>query len=302
VLETRHQIRRELEDRGYGVLPTQPLPRVGPQAEQTIREQLEQSALSIHLLGAYYGLIPEAAQQSLVEMQHRLALRHSQSQPRFPRLLWLPPALSAAQPELKPEPRQAQLIDHLRTDPASQQQADLLETSLEELKSVILETLDELAQPLPTNGSLTPDPAFEAGLTRIYLLYDLADQEEVIALDDYLYDYSPDFEIMTPLLDGDAALVRTDHQENLRHCDAVLIYCNQAGPEWLRARINDLRKAPGYGRPAPFRASAIYLAGAEDPFKRRYRTREVDAVIKHFAPFSAETLAPFLAKLQGGRG
>jgi hypothetical protein len=41
----------------------------------------------------------------------------------------------------------------------------------------------------------------------------------------------------------------------------------------------------------------IYLTGPETDIKSRFRTREVDSVIKNFAGFEPETLQPFLKRL-----
>ena len=70
----------------------------------------------------------------------------------------------------------------------------------------------------------------------------------------------------------------------------------------LRAKLRDLRKAPGYGRKRAFAATAVYVAGPEDRRKERFRSHEVDAVIKHYDAFSPDVLAPFLDRINAQRG
>ena len=117
---------------------------------------------------------------------------------------------------------------------------------------------------------------------------------------DYLYNQK--FEVLRPLFDGDVAEVNEEHQENLRICDAVLIYHGQANEVWLRGKLRDLRKAPGYGRATPILAKAIYVADPEDRQKARFRSHEVDVVIKNFGDFSPDPLEPFLTKLAQQKG
>ena len=135
----------------------------------------------------------------------------------------------------------------------------------------------------------------------IYLLCDARDEEAVQPLDDYLFEQEK-MEVRRPLFQGDEAEIRKDHQENLRLCDAVLLYHGHAGEAWLRAKLRDLRKAPGYGRKRAFAATAVYVAGPEGRRKERFRSHEVDAVIKHYDAFSPDVLAPFLDRINAQRG
>ena len=85
---------------------------------------------------------------------------------------------------------------------------------------------------------------------------------------------------------------------NLPHCEPLIPnsrYYGQANEAWLRAKLRDLRKAPGYGRTTPILATTVYVAGPSTPQKERYRTREVDTVIKNFEDFAPDSLAPFLS-------
>jgi hypothetical protein len=68
-----------LQQRGYVVLPERSLPPYYPDFEQVVRENLEGCKLSIHLIGARYGMVPEGAERSLVVLQNELAIQHSQN-------------------------------------------------------------------------------------------------------------------------------------------------------------------------------------------------------------------------------
>ena len=46
-----------------------------------------------------------------------------------------------------------------------------------------------------------------------------------------------------PAEEGDPALIREDHREKLRTCDAALIYAGAAPDLWLQTQVSELRKA-----------------------------------------------------------
>jgi TIR domain len=127
----RDQIKRELQNRGYDILPDKELPFISPSYEEAVRECVGRAKLSVHLIGGSYGIIPEGAgQRSIVRLQNEIAAERSRDE-AFPRLLWMPVGLTTR------EEAQAQFIENLRTDAATQKGAELLQTPLEELKSVI---------------------------------------------------------------------------------------------------------------------------------------------------------------------
>ena len=129
-------------------------------------------------------------------------------------------------------------------------------------------------------------------------MFDEADSDAVTEIDDYLYDQG--FEVLLPVFEGDESDIRELHKDNLRVCDASFIYYNQASEPWMTFKMNDLRKAPGYGRSKPMRTSAVYLAGEKNRFKERFRSREADTIIKQFEAFSEADLAPFIEQLRKG--
>ena len=69
----RDDIRRELQQLGHTVLPDRPLPRYGPDLESAVRDYLDRCDLALHLVGATYGMVPEAAERSVIALQNALA-------------------------------------------------------------------------------------------------------------------------------------------------------------------------------------------------------------------------------------
>jgi serine/threonine protein kinase len=259
----RDRLKRELLERGHTVLPDRPLPLSGPQLEATVRECLDRSSLAIHLVGSLYGLVPEEAERSVVELQNRIAVEHGGARGRRTwRLIFLPRDRSA------PEARQAEFIRQLVEDPGAQLGADLIEGSLEEFKDVVIEHLTPREEPRPGGSdSISPDGK---GAPRVYLICDRADERAVEPLEDHLFDQG--FEVSTPSFEGSESEIAALHRQNLVHCDAALTYYGAGSKGWVETKLMDLQQAPGYGRTQPFLAKVVYLAPPFDRRKERFRT------------------------------
>jgi hypothetical protein len=189
--------------------------------------------------------------------------------------------------------RQQHFITDLRDNAVADTNTELLSGNLEDLKTVIVDTLEKQS----SLGDHSPPVIEETAIVRIYLMFDKLDRETVSLIDDYLYDQ--EFEVLRPIFEGQELDIRQVHQDNLKLCDGVFIYCNQASESWLNFKMSDVRKAPGYRNGKPLKAAAIYLCGDPNRFKKDFRTREVSAVIKQFGTFSKADLAPFIKTLRG---
>ncbi len=283
----RDKIKRELQSRGYQVLPDQPLPLDASKFEKVVRESLSKSQLSVHLIGANYGIIPESSERSVAFLQNELAAEKCLDS-NFSRIIWMPPGLNPK------EMRQQQFITYLCEDPTAQHGAEVLQTSLEDLKTVIQ---DKLLAPIEARQQL---PAYETDSPRrIYLINDAQDEENVLPLSNYLFDQG--FEVMPSIMDGDEAQARADHRESLLFCDAIIIYYGVAGEAWLRTKLFDLRKLAGYGRTSPLLAKAIYVAPPGTTAKERFRTLEA-TVIRQGDDFTPDILKPLLKQISTAKG
>lgn len=285
VREQREAIKRDLQQHGYTVLPAHGLPFVRTELEEALREDLAQCQMSIHLVGKSYSFVPEASSLSLLEIQNELAIERG-LQGGFNRLLWIPPGLQIE------DERQSKVVERLRMDLRIQDGADLLETSLEELRTVIQDRLKKPTEP-PEDSVEEAD----AGTTpkQLYLIYDQRDTEAALPWADFLFEKR--FEVIRPVFEGDEAEVREYHEENLRTCDAALILYGTGSECWLRRKLRELQKSAGYGRTKPTPVGILVIPPAS-PDKERFRTHEA-TVIPQLTGLSPGALQPFLSLLRG---
>jgi hypothetical protein len=239
---TREILEGDLRRHGYTVLPDQQLPR-DEEADYVaaVKSLLERCTLSIHLVGASYGTVPDGpSQKSVAVLQNELAVKRSKNG-ALPRVIWLPEGTQSEQ-----APQQA-FIDALHHDAEAQFGADLITGDIEALKTQIHATLKKLEKPEPKQPAEQAAAADNAKL--IYVICDEKDLKATVPVRKFCQDHG--FEVAKPAFVGDAKAVREAHQQLLTACDAVLLYYGAGDEAWKRAIDNDLKKMPGYrgGKP-----------------------------------------------------
>jgi hypothetical protein len=286
--EQREALRRDLQQQGYTVLPDRTIPHVFEEATAAILEDLGHCKMSIHPIGKNYGLVPEGGTHSMVEMQHELAtLRASQGQ--FARLLWLPSGLKID------DDRQLKLVERLRLDPRIKDSADLLETFFEDLRTMIQDWLKKDRTPAPAPAAAAA--AKGGAAPKLYVIADQRDTGLIGPWIDGLFEQK--LEVTQPIFEGDEAEIREYHEENLVHCDGVLIFYGSGNELWLRRKLREIQKAPGYGRTKPQPLVAICLVGSRTPEKERFRTHEA-MVAPQWDGYALDPLRPYIAQLKAG--
>ena len=128
----------------------------------------------------------------------------------------------------------------------------------------------------------------------IYLTCDSRDLDAVPDLEDYLFDQG--FEVIVPIFEGDESEIRLDHQENLKSCDAALIYYGSGNELWLRSKTRDLLKVAGFGRATPLNNKAVYIGSPTNSRKDRFRSHD-SVVIKGGEPFDPAVLNDFIQQI-----
>jgi hypothetical protein len=285
--DEREAIKRELEQYGHVVLPNRPLPVAVDEVEADVRADLARCRMSIHMVGKTYSLVPEGGRSSLVEIQYERAVERAAGG-SFSQLVWIPPALQVT------DDRQRKVIEALRMDPRVHAGADLLETSLEDLRTVVNAWLR--GEPSRTRrggacarGSASPMP-------QLYLIYDQRDTAAVTPWSDYLFTHC---EVIHPVFEGDEAEIRAYHEENLCTCQGALIFYGAGNEVWLRRKLRELQKSAGYGRLGGKPNVGVCLIAPRTPDKERFRTHEA-VLLEQWDGLAPERLQSFITLLKRG--
>ncbi len=293
----RDVIKRELIRHGYKVLPDHSLPKEVNALEDMVKNDLKKCRLSIHLVGEDYGYKPKGSDLSVVDIQHKIASDYSnymvnkkgKDKQLFSRLIWLSPDLKNV------TERQKIFIEDLKSDAATLDEAEVLQITLQEFKSIIREELVtggrfNVSREVAGYEKIEED----TGQDMIYVICDKPDLNSVAPLSQYLE--KKGFKVVAPTYDGDLVDLRYIHQENLRRCDASIIYSETSSEDWIKAKLQDLLKAPGFGRSKPIKAKAVYL-GRDNGINKENIEKGKAMLISGAGDFNEEKLVPFLQKL-----
>lgn len=298
----RDMIKRELLRHGYKVLPDHMLPKEVKSLDRMIRDDLDRCRLSIHMVGEDYGYKPKGSELSVVDIQNRVASDHTyqmvekneqlieEDKIPFSRLIWVSPDLKNI------TERQKIFIEDLKSDAASLEEAEVLQISMQELKSIIRDELvtgGRFNTKREIKGLDTSEVKEESKM--IYLIADKRDVKAIDKLSNYLKDQG--YNVVSPSYEGDLVDLRYIHQENLRKCDASIIYYGDATEEWIKMKLQDLLKAPGFGREKPMEAKAVYFSGKKNVDLEHYKKNNAMVLGNNGEDFNADYLKPFLTKM-----
>ncbi len=276
----RNIIKRELVRHGYVVMPQQTLPGSIGELEKTVRKELEECTLSIHLVGSAYGEIPEGSDRSIVDIQNRLAAERSvqakQNTSEFSRLIWISPTPANA------SDKQKSFIESIKRDVEAQEGAEILQTPLEDFKNIMRE---ELVESLERKHS-----GAEVGKS-VYLVHDRIDQQEVKPLAEVIE--KSGYKVLMPEFEGELLDLRKKHIDNLRSFDAAIIFKGKVNEQWVRMKVLDLLKAPGFGRKKPIKGKAIYTGVGSTLNAESFRSQNI-VVFQGETNASLENLKSFL--------
>lgn len=272
--DSRRRLRQELEQFGCNVVPaTQRFP--GPDYAAQVQQDLASARLSIHMVGDSYGMIPERANESIVEMQYRLAGEECARRPELTRMVWMPPGVEPA------EDRQRNFVGSLRDDP------NLVVAPLEEFKTLVHDALKPKAEPKPAApGDGVPKS--------VYLIFDMPDQDTAKALDDWLFERG--FEVLKRSGDTSSEKQLALHKEFLEASDGVLIYYGHTTDDWLQMNLIKLNKFFATSeKPKP--PCGVVLGDPKSPDKEGFRSHLV-SVIPGFGGFAPDRLEGFVKELE----
>jgi hypothetical protein len=283
----REQLRRELTELGHTVIPRQPLPLVTSELVSVVESCLEQADIAIHFVGEHFGLVPEATELSMVALQNQVAARFCDNS-SLKRLIWIPKGL---QPK---DQRQSSFIRQLQADPRTVTGAELIADTLENLK-VLLRTRWEREQ---AERDKPVQKRATAAAPRVYLICDQQDEAAIEPIEDFFY--SQGIEVSLPGFEAGESEFQQIHIQNLRDCDAALVYYGSAGMHWVDFKIRDLQKAAGYRDSRPIKVSAVYVAPPFNHRKERFKSVSTEVIRQTDDAFAPAILADLVAAILKG--
>ncbi len=299
--EIREHIKQRFMEMGCTVLPDGSLPLVYADLSESIAGLLDKCDISIHLLGDHYGVVPEETEKSIPLIQNELAGEKSKTG-KLERLIWISHVVE------DDDDRQQSFIDSIKKENATNPpHTHMFETPVDEMESAVFEKLEKideerhLASQAKAEEAVSPGGGetgeADQGPRLIYLICDQGDLDNdgVVKLEDFLYDSG--FDVVLPVFEGEEEDVLNDHHENLRTCDAVIIYYGGGRELWLRSITRDLAKIAGYGRDRPLHTKAVFIGPPASRQKERFRSHGI-LVINGLEGFSPALMKPFVELLQ----
>ncbi len=305
----RDNLVRELQEGGYTVLPGKNLSHIVNKFTADVEGYLDQSILSLHLISSTnYAVQPEGADKSVVILQNEIAAQKSAAN-NLNRLIWIPPVTPDASTNQIMIARQKAFIDELKHNADFQKGADILEGPLEEFKLAIFDTIrrmdaeekarrdakekaDKLAAPALAGSAAIIE---NTGPKLVYLICDQRDLDDTRPLEDIISDSGN--ETLLPLFEGDQAQLRQAHIDNLKICDAVIIYYGAGNYRWVGSMKRDLLRLPALGRNKLLIDKIIYIAGTPDKDKETFKANDF-AIINGLPGFNSDLFNGLIQKLR----
>ncbi len=282
--DAREALESELRFHGYPVFPDIQLPRSEDEYLAAVEGFLARCELSIHLVGAKYGSVPDGpSEKSVTILQNELAIKQYKRS-GLRRILSLPEGTRSE------SPAQQEFINRLLRDADLQAGADLVTGDIEDLKEVVRSALKKLQEP-----KLAPPES--RGNRLIYLICDEPDRQATISLRKFLR--SRGWDVQVPLFEGNATTVRQNNQDLIAECDAVILFYGNGDEAWKRSIESELKKANAYRAGKPLLASHIYLAQPSTECKRELIELEEPNVINGLQSLSDTEMLKFVNAMEG---
>ena len=134
----------------------------------------------------------------------------------------------------------------------------------------------------------------------MYLICDRQDEAALEPLEDFFY--AEGIEVSLPAFEAEECEVQQIHIQNLRDCDAALIYYGAGGMHWVDFKLRDLQKAAGYRDSQPISVSAVYVAPPVNHRKERFKSLSTEVIRQGDGTFAPDVLRDFVAAVRRAKG
>jgi hypothetical protein len=217
----RDQLKRDLLNNGYNVVPETPLNNTDLNTlENQVTEYLKGASLSIHTYGNDTSDHSEDKLE-LIDSQNKICAKNNTS--NFHRLIWLP-----TNARLNKENQEK--ISLLRKDLELLKGAEFVEAPLELFKSLTYQKIERISDNDNSN------------LNGLYLIYDGGMSNTVTEIKSEIE--NSQFNVLEVDNKGNNPLI--NHKTNLRNSDGIIIYYDGSNNNWIESILNDIIKTPKY--------------------------------------------------------
>jgi hypothetical protein len=239
-MESRDDIRRELQQIGYKVLPLKSMPANEDEFKKVLNNYLEISDSVIQLMSTQYGDIPKGFKYSISDLQNRIIKdfksKDNSHQPKY--YIWMPAA------KIINDQRQSLNLKRIKHDEAGNN-TEIIETPLESFKTIVVNRLKAAKELKKVDYG---------NIFQVYLITEESVSKEV----DKLYTTLSSSGLKVLTLDfSEQVGIYARHLQKLRDCDSVIVFQQENNQFWLDSKIRDLVKSPGIGRLKPFKKVVI---------------------------------------------
>ena len=286
----RNIVKRELESHGFRILPDKPLPTDSNKLETVINEYLKQSNIAIHIMGERYGSVLSNTDYSMPEIQNTFAARYCDENIKkdtyvpFERLVWISPDLNVE------DEKQILYLDQLKKNIDNLQDAEIVQTPLEVFKTIVFNKASNSDNSLKRKLSQRARSETKS----VYVVHGKEDLKQAKDLEEWAKKNS--LEVLPSIFDGEQSDLVEKHRMSLAQCDGVVILYSHYNQQWLSSKLQDLKKAPGFGRKIPMSAKAIYM-GLEDSNVKKIAVDNGLTVIENVGKFQSHLMTDFLNNL-----
>lgn len=238
----RERLRRELILAGYNILPNAPLPLSLKEFENEVRNILERSVLSIHIMGELYGNSPAGTDYSYQEIQYRQFTDVSKNLagfsdiwPKMERIVWIQPVFDPY------DEKQVQYIKRLRRDISVLKDSELIQSTIYDLKNIIDQKFASLKLPIEPGANFESD--------HVLLIADDYRDIACKAIQEEILQSSLNLSLLKTVVNmyNDLQAIMNE----LKRYRNILILNTKSDRNWLESILNLVARSKGYQNAVP---------------------------------------------------
>lgn len=229
----REILKREFLLSGYRVLPSKPLPTSFKEYQDSAKELILKSDISIHIMGELYGDAPSGSDYSFQEIQNKIIAeaisRKENLKEKFYRFVWLPPNLEPY------DEKQIQYLKRLKRELSDNKGSEIIQCSIEEFKELFIQKINQLA------GFGQHEDNIEALGRKVIIITDNSEQAICHKIENQLKIYNRNYEIFDLSQTGDLFPLAMFRQKFRMTNGAILLNFNQ-NASWIQGVVGLVMK------------------------------------------------------------